>query len=209
MPVVQEAFDIPISIAEKILTGEYRRIGGVVRHAIGPNKGQIVKHLKPVELKVTQDAQSVSAKALQFARNNKKVLIVVGVGAGIAVAGAGVYYKIKNTEPAVLKEFKVAFREYLNAIRVGKLSEEIIDAMMLSLENLKSHKDYEKLQIQLSAEDLNTIVCKVYEYTKKLAEDNDIELDSKNQFEDTTDTDTIIALEHYLNLQKNIFSAAA
>lgn len=209
MPVVQEAFDIPISIAEKILTGEYRRIGGVVRHAIGPNKGQIVKHLKPVELKVTQDAQSVSAKALQFARNNKKVLIVVGVGAGIAVAGAGVYYKIKNTEPAVLKEFKVAFREYLNAIRVGKLSEEIIDAMMLSLENLKSHKDYEKLQIQLSAEDLNTIVCKVYEYTKKLAEDNDIELDSKNQFEDTTDTDTITALEHYLNLQKNIFSAAA
>lgn len=209
MPVVQEAFDIPIDIAEKILTGEYRRIGGVVRHAIGPNKGQIVKHLDSVELKVTQDAQSVSAKALQFARNNKKVLIVVGVGAGIAVAGAGVYYKIKNTEPAVFKEFKVAFREYLNAIRVGKLSEEIIDAMVLSLENLKSHKDYEKLQIQLSAEDLNTIVCKVYEYTKKLAEDNDIELDSNNQFEDKTNTDTMISLEHYLFLQKNIFNAVA
>ena len=209
MPIVQEAFDIPANIAAKILTGEYRRIGGVVRHAIGPNKGQIVKHLEPVNLKVAQEAQGVAAKALQFAKNNKKTLIVVGIGTGIAAAGAGIYYKIKNTEPVVLKQFKFAFREYLNAIRAGKLSEEIIDTMMITLENLKSHKDYEKLQIQLSEEDLNTIVCKVYEYTKKLAEDNNVELDSKNPFEDTSDTDTIIALEHYLNLQKDIFSAVA
>lgn len=209
MPIVQEAFDIPANIAAKILTGEYRRIGGVVRHAIGPNKGQIVKHLDPVNLKVAQEAQGVAAKALQFAKNNKKALIVVGIGTGIAAAGAGIYYKVKNTEPIVLKEFKVAFREYLNAIRTGKLSEEIIDNMMLSLESLKSHKDYEKFQIQLSAEDLNTIVCKVYEYTKKLAEDNDIELDSNDQFEDKKDEDTIVALEHYLNLQKYIFNAAA
>lgn len=209
MPIVQEAFDIPANIAAKILTGEYRRIGGVVRHAIGPNKGQIVKHLDPVNLKVAQEAQGVAAKALQFAKNNKKALIVVGIGTGIAAAGAGIYYKVKNTEPIVLKEFKVAFREYLNAIRTGKLSEEIIDNMMLSLESLKSHKDYEKFQIQLSAEDLNTIVCKVYEYTKKLAEDNDIELDSNDQFEDKKDEDTIVALEHYLKLQKYIFNAAA
>lgn len=209
MPIVQEAFDIPANIATKILTGEYRRIGGVVRHAMGPNKGQIVKHLDPVNLKVAKEAQGAAAKALQFANNNKKALIVVGVGAAISAAGAGIYYKVKNTETVVFKEFKVAFREYLNAIRIGELSEEIIDTMMLSLENLKSHKDYEKFQIQLSAEDLNTIVCKVYEYTKKLVEDNNIELDSNNQFEDGKYADTIVALEHYLNLQKYIFSAAA
>lgn len=39
MPIVQEVFDIPANIVAKILTGEYRRIGGVVRHAVGPNKG--------------------------------------------------------------------------------------------------------------------------------------------------------------------------
>ena len=93
MPIVQEAFDIPANIAAKILTGEYRRIGGVVRHAIGPNKGQIVKHLEPVNLKVAQEAQGVAAKALQFAKNNKKTLIVVGIGTGIAAAGAGIYHR--------------------------------------------------------------------------------------------------------------------
>lgn len=209
MPVIQEAFDVPANIATKILTGEYRRIGGVVRHAVGPNKGQIVKHLKPIDLKPVQEAQGAAAKVLQFAKNNKKALILVGVGTGIAAAGAGIYYKIKNTEPVVLKEFKIAFREYLNAIRAAKLSEDIIDTMMLSLENLKSHKDYEKFRIQLSAEDLNTIVCKVFEYTKKLASDNNVELANNDQFGDTSDSDTIIALERYLNMQKHIFCAVA
>ena len=49
MAIVQEAFDIPADIMTKLLTGEYRRIGGVVRYAIGPKKGQIVKHLEPVD----------------------------------------------------------------------------------------------------------------------------------------------------------------
>ena len=54
MTVIQEAFDIPDDIMTKILTGEYRRIGGVVRYAGGSHKGQIVKHLDPVELKTTE-----------------------------------------------------------------------------------------------------------------------------------------------------------
>ena len=36
MAVIQEAFDIPADIMTKLLTGEYRRIGGVVRYAVGP-----------------------------------------------------------------------------------------------------------------------------------------------------------------------------
>lgn len=39
MAVVTEAFDIPLDIMTKLATGEYRRIGGVVRVAMGPNKG--------------------------------------------------------------------------------------------------------------------------------------------------------------------------
>lgn len=50
MAVVTESFDIPMDIMTKLATGEYRRIGGVVRVAIGPNKGQIVKHLEPVKM---------------------------------------------------------------------------------------------------------------------------------------------------------------
>ena len=45
MAVIQEAFDIPTDIMTKLLTGEYQRIGGIVRYAVGPNKGQIVNRL--------------------------------------------------------------------------------------------------------------------------------------------------------------------
>jgi len=209
MPIVQEAFDIPGDIAMKILTGEYKRVGGVVRHAIGSNKGQIVKHLNPVDLKVAKDAQGVVSKALHFAKNNKKTLIIFAVCTSIGTVGAGIYYKIKNTEPVVIKEFKKEFSEYLNAIRTAKLSEDIIDAMQLSLKNLKSNKDYEKFQIQLSSKDLDTITSRLFEYTKKLAADNNIELDNNNQFGDTLDSDKIIIFEHYLNLQKKIFRTVA
>lgn len=209
MPVVQEAFDVPVSIATKILTGEYKRIGGVVRHAIGPNKGQIVKHLKPVDLKVAEQAQGIGAKAIQLAKNNKKAIIVVGIGAGIAAAGVGIYHKVKNSEPKVVVEFKSAFNEYLNAIRAASLNENVIDKLMTALNELKNHKDYEKIQIQLTAEDLDTIVNRIFEYTQKLAEDNNVKLtDSENTRPVKTDN-SILALERYLTLQKCIFEEAA
>lgn len=40
MAIVQEAYDIPTEIWTKILTGEYKRIGDVVRHAIWAHKGE-------------------------------------------------------------------------------------------------------------------------------------------------------------------------
>ncbi len=72
MAVVQEAFDIPADIMTKLLTGEYRRIGGVVRYAVGPNKGQIVKHLKPVDMKAAEQAQGVGAQLWSFAKRIKR-----------------------------------------------------------------------------------------------------------------------------------------
>ena len=50
MAIVQDAYFIPDDIATGLATGIYRRIGSVVRWATGPNKGQIVKHLKPIDL---------------------------------------------------------------------------------------------------------------------------------------------------------------
>lgn len=72
MPVVQDAFFIPDDIATGLATGLYRRIGSVVRYAVGPNKGQIVKHLKPIDLKAAEEAQGLGVKALQFVKQHKK-----------------------------------------------------------------------------------------------------------------------------------------
>ena len=59
MAVVQDAFFIPDDIATGLATGLYRRIGSVVRYATGPNKGRIVKHLDPVNLKPVGQAQDI------------------------------------------------------------------------------------------------------------------------------------------------------
>ena len=71
MAIVQDVFDIPDDIATGLATGVYRRIGSVVRYAVGPNKGQIVKHLKPVDIKNTEDAAvGLGEKALQFVKQH-------------------------------------------------------------------------------------------------------------------------------------------
>ena len=66
MAVVTEAFDIPMDIMTKLATGEYRRLGGVVRVAIGPNKGQIVKHLDPIKIEQVAQNKNVVTKVIEF-----------------------------------------------------------------------------------------------------------------------------------------------
>lgn len=205
MAIVQEAFDIPADIMTKLLTGEYRRIGGVVRYAIGPNKGQIVKHLDPVNLKVAEQAQGIGAKALQFAKNNKKGLIIGGAIAGAAAAGGFIYYKVKTHEPAVVVKFRTALRAYIAEIRKGNLELETINTLMSALDELKEHKDYEKFKITLSTEDLDTLVNRIYEYTVRLAENNKVQL---TEAERSQTDNSILNLQNYLKTQKRIFEVA-
>lgn len=206
MAVVQEAFDIPADIMTGLLTGEYRRLGGIVRYAVGPKKGQIVKHLKPVDVKEAEAAEGVLAKGLDIVKANPKAAIAVGVGAALAGGGAIVYKKMKNREPAVLKEFRLALKKYLNAIRAGKLDLEVIDDMATALVNLKEHKDYKKFSVQLTAEDIEILVNKIQDYTIKLAKDNNIDIEDAEK--DSSD-DAIINLERYLKVQKRVFEEAA
>lgn len=206
MAIVQEAFDIPADIMRKLLTGEYRRIGGVVRYAIGPKKGQIVKHLDPADLKAAEQAQGFGVKVLQFAKNNKKGIIIGAAITGVAAAGGYIYYRLKTREPAVVAEFRSKLRIYIEEIRSGNLELDTINNLMAALETLKQHKDYEKYSIALSTDDLDVLVNRIYDYTIKLAENNDIELTEKERSQ--TDN-SIINLQNYLKVQRRIFEEAA
>lgn len=112
MAIAQDAFYIPNDIATGLATGQYRRIGSVVRYAVGSNKGQIVKHLKPVDLKAVEQAQGLNAKALQFVQHHKKGVGIAAVGAAVVGVGVWGYSKWKNHEPKVLKEFRTALKAY-------------------------------------------------------------------------------------------------
>ena len=210
MPVVQDAFYIPDDIATGLATGLYRSIGSVVRYAVGPNKGQIVKHLKPIDLKVAEEAQGIGVKALQFVKEHKKGTIITVAAAAIVGTGAFVYSKVKNHEPKVVTEFRTALRVYIDAIREGNMDIDIINNTMGALEELKQHKNYEKISIQLATEDLEVLVGRVYEYTIKLAKDNDVELpEDELRASHAKTVGTIINLQNYLKAQKRIFEATA
>ena len=81
-----------------------------------------------------------------------------------------------------------------------------ITKLMNALDALKEHKNYEKLRIQLTTEELEILVGRIYEYTVKLAEDNSVKLSETDL---RRNKNAIINLEAYLNTQKRIFEFAA
>lgn len=206
MPIIQEAFDIPNDIMTKLLTGEYRRIGGIIRYATGPNKGQIVKHLEPIDLKPAQQVQSIGAKVIQFAKRNKKVLIVSGVAVAAVTVGSFVYCKVKNREPEVVTTFRSELKTYIEEVRTGTLKLSSIENLLSALEAVESHKDSSNIIIELSTEEFDVLVNRIYEYTKSLAEMNEYPLNAEDikKYDDSVDN-----LQSYLTVQKQIFETAA
>lgn len=210
MAIAQDAFFIPDDIATGLATGLYRRIGSVVRYAVGPNKGQIVKHLQPIDLKAAEQAQGLGAKAIQFVANHKKEVGIAAIGVAIVGAGVWGYTAWKNHEPKVLTEFRATLKVYIEAIRTGDMSVEKIEALMVALEELKKHKNYDKISIQLTTEELEVLVGRIYNYTIKLAKDNNVEFtDDELRTSRAKNTGTIINLQNYLKAQKRIFEATA
>ena len=74
-----------------------------------------------------------------------------------------------------------------------------IDALMQALNGLRTHKDYDKFKVELSAEDLDVLVNRIYEYTIRLAENNNIPLEEEEQ---TKTNNSIVNLQNYLKTQK-------
>ena len=206
MAVVTESFDIPMDIMTKLATGEYRRIGGVVRVAIGPNKGRIVKHLEPVKMEQADQIQKVGSKIMQVAKNRKKELIIGALVTGTITVGGVVYHKIKSRQPEVVQNYHAALRDYIDDVRSGKLSMESINCLMDSLEELKQNNNYEKIKIELTTEELSVLVNRIYDYTIKLAKDNSVDLAD----DELSSSDNILLnLQKYLLAQKHIFELAA
>lgn len=206
MQIAQDAFYIPDDIATGLATGLYRRIGSVVRYAMGANKGQIVKHLKPIDLPVSDQAPGLGAKAMQFVQYHKKEVGIAAVEATVVGFGIWGYHKWRYHEPKVLTEFRASLKTYIDAIRGGNMDIDKINNLLKSLNALKNHKDYEKISIQLSAEDIEVLVGRIYDYTIKLASDNSVALSND---ELNLNGSAIYNLQSYLKAQKRIFEAAA
>ena len=192
MSIIQEAFDIPEDISIGLASGLYRRIGGVVRYAVGKNKGQIVKHLKPVSLPKNQDVSlSMAEKVFIFGRQHKKLMIGAVIVAGVATAGSGIYAGVSSHKR---NKFQKAFKRYVDAIRSGHLDVRIIENLESALANVKT--------VNMKASELSLLVSHIRDYTIRLAENNNVDVDI-----DETNT-PIIDLRQYLEMQKRILKSA-
>ena len=66
------------------------------------------------------------------------------------------------------------------------------------------HKDFERISIQLSMEELDILVGRIYEYTIKLARDNFVELPDEELHKNVG---VIINLQSHLRAQKRVFES--
>lgn len=106
----------------------------------------------------------------------------------------------------IVTEFRASLKSYIDAIRKGEMDIDKINNLMSSLEALKADKNYSKISIQLTSEELDVLVGRIYEYTLKLASDNEIEI-AADDFEE--EKDVIKNLQSYLKVQRRIFAEAA
>ncbi|EOP36201.1 hypothetical protein [Bacillus cereus] len=193
MAIVQEFFDIPDEIMTKISTGDNKIFGGEVRN----NNGKIVKLLRPV---------SKLEATLYYGWKYREPLFMVGK---LGIAGVKSYIKSKKKQEPVVK-FREALKVYLNAVRMGALTMEIISDVMERLGELKKmHPNFEKINIVLSMEELDVLLNRMFEYTKKLAADNAIELTSLEKETLPQSENPIINLQRCLETQKRIFELAS
>lgn len=95
----------------------------------------------------------------------------------------------------MVKKYHAALRDYINDIRSGELSMKSINRLMDALDELKQNKNYEKIKIELTTEELNVLVNRIYEYTIKLASENAVELTDD---ELRSSDNTILNLQNYL-----------
>lgn len=202
MAIVQEAFDIPDEIMKKLISGEFQRFGGVVRYAVGPKKGRIVKLLNPVKLEAKKQAINLGGKAVKVLKTNKKARMAAGVAAGACIAyGAWSHRKAK---PAAI--FKKLLKKYLAEIMQGTLEKDTIDGMLEALDEVEKKTDIEKVRISLSAEEVAVLLRQIHDYTMKLAEMNNIDLTDD---EKSMENSSIVDIRKYLKTQRRIFETTA
>lgn len=211
MAVVQQAFYVPPEIAKMVAKGDYRIYGGVVRWAVGKNKGRIVKHLKPVDVQKAEAAKGVAAKAADVIKHNKVGAIAVGVGAA-AVVGGGIAYKAvankrrQKVETEEIRAFKKTLDRYLTAIQKGNMTEELIDEMSKALADLKMFSlAADRIKVEITLEQLSDVIKTINDYTHELARNNNYDLDK----EEIGDNDKFLDFQKCLMAQKRIFEEAA
>lgn len=201
MPVVPIYLDIDEKTYAGVKAGLYELYG----LAKNVNNKRVAKHIPAV----ADAAKEGASKAIDFIRVHQKGTIIVGgvLIIGGAVAGT-VGYVAHRKQRELNKQFGTALQEYLDSARNGTLNIEILDTLITSIEAVEKCNSKKPISLNISADQFGDLINCIFDYTKRLAEANNISTQSINRpkyFKKKTADD----LKYYLNMQKHILEQAA
>ena len=104
-----------------------------------------------------------------------------------------VYNRVNKQEPKVITDFRTTLRVYIKAIQRGGMDIEKISDFVQSIERVKKCKDSGKLVVQLTTEELEILVNRIYKYTLQLVNDNKVKI-AEYEFANKKYLDLIIKL---------------
>ena len=201
MPVV----NVNLLVDEKTYAGVKAGVLELCGMAKNVDNKRVEKHIPAV----ADAAKEGAAKAIDFIRIHKKGAIIVGgvLIIGGAVAGTVGYIATRDKRKRE-KQFAKNLQVYLDAARDGKLTIEILDALIDSLNALSNDDPAKAVNLKISAAQFSDLIHSIFDYTIRLAEANNISpvLISKPKI---LRKKTYSDLQYYLNMQKTIFEQAA
>jgi len=201
MPVVPVNLVLDEKTYAGVLSGALE-LGGLVKDK---ELKRVRKHLPAV----ARENKSGVAKAVAVVKNHKGAAIGIGVGAAILVAGVGVvtYFTQKDKRKAE-KRFSKSLHVYLQAAQEGKITVEIVESLITDLDVVSQFNENKEMPLKLTAKELTTLFYSIYDFTKRLAEANHIlvdDLKAPKRFK----KNTVVDLQNYLKIQKEILERAA
>ena len=158
---------------------------------------RVAKHIPAV----ADAAKEGAVKAIDFIRVHKKGTVIVS---GILIIGYIATRDKRNLE----KQFAQNLQTYLDAAKDGKLTVEILDNLINSLDELSNDNPSKAVNLKIMPSQFSDLIQTIFDYTICLAEANNIsptliskpKILKKKSYSD---------LQYYLNMQKNIFEQAA
>lgn len=175
--IIQPSIEIPDKYLQGLMTGKYIRQGSVIRN----QQGELVKFLKEVPKNDNTANTAISSYKL------KNSLIGIGVIVGVSTLALGVYtayqkYRKKkqdeNQQNVISNGFNTSLNNYINAIKEGNLSLDILEDFIWNINFIKKNSENKEIEITISIQQLEELVNLIYSYTIKLAEINNIDYTS-------------------------------
>jgi hypothetical protein len=202
-PIHPVNFFIPPDIQLGLDAGTLVRYGGVVRNDLG----QIVTHLKEVDLPGKEPAGAQRAAALL---KDRRVVIVIVLGT--AIGGTIAFLAVKDRVQArknrvqarkCIKDLNASLVAYFEAARDGSLDEGTISRLITDLDAAEEYSNNGLVAVASALADL------VIDYTSKLAEANSVDLDELQEEGQAAEKGAVVDLRRHLEVQRKIFIEAA